>query len=53
MIPYFGSGVLPAFKSDTTIFWLGIIIKKTFAVINVAVIAPKCKNAALPLKIDV
>jgi hypothetical protein len=50
IFPYFGSGVRPAFRSATTIFWFGMMIIATFAVMIVAVSAPRCKSAARPEK---
>ena len=48
--PYFGSGVRPAFRSATTIVWFGMMTKKTFADMIVAVNAPRCSSAARPVK---
>ncbi|MOA17626.1 hypothetical protein D3C78_1378900 [compost metagenome] len=50
MRPYFGSGVRPAIRSATTIFWFGMMMKNTFADMMVAVNAPRCRKAARPVK---
>ena len=50
MRPYFGSGVRPALRSATTIFWFGMMTKKTLPVMIVAVNAPRCRSAARPVK---
>ncbi|MNL89729.1 hypothetical protein D3C87_2202340 [compost metagenome] len=53
IMPYFGSGVRPAIRSATTIFWLGMMIMNTLADMIVAVKAPRCRKAARPVKICV
>ena len=50
ILPYLGSGLRPALRSATTIRWFGMITKKTLAVMIVAVMAPRCKSAARPVK---
>ena len=50
IFPYFGSGFRPAFRSATTIFWFGMMMKKTLADMIVAVNAPRWRSAARPVK---
>jgi len=48
-----GSGTRPAIRAATAFFWFGMITIATDADIQVATMAPVCRNAARPLNTSV